>query len=186
MKQVIIFLGNTSDDINFSKIARVCNTRLCWIKTSSRVIIWRFLWNSRKQLFFCGITTVIPRMLLLIARLSALWSEAYLWTYQTTVIECFCKKSQQRKTVTIFTKWFSHRCLLGSSIPPNEKLNTDQERERNIDLYARDPVGTGRKLNVHKTLRRRPGRLLNVFCTFNLRPVSTRYGTIRTNPQNVK
>ena len=36
-----------------------------------------------------------------------------------------------------------------------------------------DPVDTGRKLNLHKTFRRRPGRLLNVLCTFNLRPVST-------------
>ena len=35
------------------------------------------------------------------------------------------------------------------------------------------PVDTGRKLNVHKTFRRRPGRLLNLWCTFNLRPVST-------------
>ena len=35
------------------------------------------------------------------------------------------------------------------------------------------PVDTGRKLNVHKTFRRRPGRLLKVLCTFNLRPVST-------------
>ena len=35
------------------------------------------------------------------------------------------------------------------------------------------PVDTGRKLNVYKTFRRRPGRLLNVLCTFNLRPVST-------------
>ena len=35
------------------------------------------------------------------------------------------------------------------------------------------PVDTGRKLNVHKTFRRRPGRLLTVLCTFNLRPVST-------------
>ena len=35
------------------------------------------------------------------------------------------------------------------------------------------PVDTGRKLNVHKTFRRRPGRLLNVLCTFNLRHVST-------------
>ena len=33
-------------------------------------------------------------------------------------------------------------------------------------------VDTGRKLNVHKTFRRRPVRLLNVLCTFNLRPVS--------------
>ena len=36
------------------------------------------------------------------------------------------------------------------------------------------PVDTGRKLNVHKALRRRPGRLLKVLCTFNLGPVSTR------------
>ena len=35
------------------------------------------------------------------------------------------------------------------------------------------PIDTGRKLNVHKTFRRRPGRLLNVLCTFDLRPVST-------------
>ena len=35
------------------------------------------------------------------------------------------------------------------------------------------PVDTGRKLNVYKTFRRCPGRLLNVLCTFNLRPVST-------------
>ena len=40
-----------------------------------------------------------------------------------------------------------------------------------ILLYI--PADTGRKLNVHKTFRRRPGRLLNVLCTFNLRPVST-------------
>ena len=36
-----------------------------------------------------------------------------------------------------------------------------------------NPADTGRKLNVHKTFRRRPGRLLNVLCTFSLRPVST-------------
>ena len=35
------------------------------------------------------------------------------------------------------------------------------------------PVDKGRKLNVYKAFRRRPGRLLNVLCTFNLRPVST-------------
>ena len=34
------------------------------------------------------------------------------------------------------------------------------------------PPGTGCKLNVHKTFRRHPGRLLNLLCTFNLRPVS--------------
>ena len=36
-----------------------------------------------------------------------------------------------------------------------------------------DPVDTERKLNEHKTIRTRPGRLLNILCTFNLRPVST-------------
>ena len=33
-------------------------------------------------------------------------------------------------------------------------------------------LDTERKLNVHKMFRRRPGRLLNVLCTFNLHPVS--------------
>ena len=35
------------------------------------------------------------------------------------------------------------------------------------------PVDTGRKLSIHKTFVRRPGRLLNVLCTLNVRPVST-------------
>ena len=39
--------------------------------------------------------------------------------------------------------------------------------------YSHIPVDTGRKLNAHNTFRRRPGRLLNILCTFNLRPVST-------------
>ena len=36
-----------------------------------------------------------------------------------------------------------------------------------------DPVDAERKLNGHKAFRRPPGPLLNVSCTFNLRPVST-------------
>ena len=36
-----------------------------------------------------------------------------------------------------------------------------------LDHY---PVDTGRTFNVHKTFRRRPGRLLNVLCTFIVRP----------------
>ena len=39
-----------------------------------------------------------------------------------------------------------------------------------------NPVDTGRNLNVHNTFGRRPGHLLNVLCTFNLRPVSTGKG----------
>ena len=43
-------------------------------------------------------------------------------------------------------------------------------------MVSHHPADTGRKLNVHKTFRRRPGRLLNVLCTFNLRPVSAGCG----------
>ena len=42
-----------------------------------------------------------------------------------------------------------------------------------ITRIIKNPIDTERKLNVHKTFRRRPGHLLNVLCTFNLRPVST-------------
>ena len=42
-----------------------------------------------------------------------------------------------------------------------------------LKISQKSPVDTGRKLNVHKTFRRRARRLLNVLCTFNLRPVST-------------
>ena len=38
--------------------------------------------------------------------------------------------------------------------------------------YYQGDVSTGHKVNAHKTFRRRPGRLLKVLCTFNLRPVS--------------
>ena len=34
------------------------------------------------------------------------------------------------------------------------------------------PLDTGRIWNVHKTFTKRLGRSLNIFCTFNLRPVS--------------
>ena len=44
---------------------------------------------------------------------------------------------------------------------------------RRFAINENNPVDAGPKFNVHKTLRRRPGRLLNVLCTFNLRPVST-------------
>ena len=46
---------------------------------------------------------------------------------------------------------------------------------KNVQVLASEvyPVDTGRKLNVHKTFGGRPGRLLKVLCTFNLRPVST-------------
>ena len=47
------------------------------------------------------------------------------------------------------------------------------------DIHILFPVDTGRKLNVHKTFRRRPGLLLNVLCMFNLRHVSLVLTTFR-------
>ena len=44
-----------------------------------------------------------------------------------------------------------------------------------------NPADTGRKLNVHKTFRKRLVRLLNVLCTFNLRSVSTWKNHLLTN-----
>ena len=47
-----------------------------------------------------------------------------------------------------------------------------------IEWKTINPVDTRRKLNIHKTFRKSPGRLLNVFYTFNLHPVSTEKLTI--------
>ena len=50
------------------------------------------------------------------------------------------------------------------------KWNSERYLQPSSSYY---PVDTGRKLNEDKTFRRRPGRLLNILCTFNLRPVSS-------------
>ena len=50
--------------------------------------------------------------------------------------------------------------------------NTDTFYAMHLSHSLKDPVDTGRKLNQHKKSRRRPGRLLNVLCTLNLRSVS--------------
>ena len=42
-----------------------------------------------------------------------------------------------------------------------------------MNAAYKNPVDTGRKLNVQKTFRRRPGRLLNVLYTFNVLPAPT-------------
>ena len=59
--------------------------------------------------------------------------------------------------------------------------NTKKKR-LNFPKFAHNfPVDTGHKLNVHKTFRTRPGRLLNILCAFNLRPVSTRFPSEKVN-----
>ena len=52
---------------------------------------------------------------------------------------------------------------------------------RNQYKIISNPVDTGRKLNVHKTFRRRPGRLLNVLCTFNLRCIGKYFHQFTSN-----
>ena len=42
------------------------------------------------------------------------------------------------------------------------------ERYPPLFPHSTIPLDTGRKLNVHKTFRRRPGRLLNFLCTFRI------------------
>ena len=56
-----------------------------------------------------------------------------------------------------------------NTLPQNLGLKKAYVKE---EVYINNPLDTGRKLNVQKTFRRSPGRLLNVLCTFNLCPVS--------------
>ena len=54
---------------------------------------------------------------------------------------------------------------------PHHDMHTSFDIHWICAIYC--PVDTGRTLNVRKTFRIRPGRLLNVLCVFHLRPVST-------------
>ena len=73
--------------------------------------------------------------------------------------KCFLCHLKSSFCSWIFPYLFWNFGLVGKQLDNKAKINF--------------PVDTGRKLNVHKTFRNRPGRLLNVLCTFNLRPVST-------------
>ena len=55
---------------------------------------------------------------------------------------------------------------------PEAEIVKSRTIRMGLEPKVRYPLDTGRKLNVHKTFRRRPERLLNVLCTFNTRPVS--------------
>ena len=56
----------------------------------------------------------------------------------------------------------------------NKQTNTKHRKALTTLLWVY-PVDIGRKLNVYKTFRRHPRRLLDVLRTFNLRPVSAGY-----------
>ena len=55
----------------------------------------------------------------------------------------------------------------------SKKCNRSWIQIKHTYLFYLYPVSVGRKLNIHKTFKRRPARLLNVLCTFSLYPVST-------------
>ena len=74
-----------------------------------------------------------------------------------------CQPVSKLGMFTFFFIYNSFHCAFFSKM---------RNQTRFLDLWW-DPVDTGCKLNVHRTFRRRPGRPLNVLCTFNLRPVST-------------
>ena len=63
--------------------------------------------------------------------------------------------------------------LFSSWIPLKHPKTFDFRCFQVVQKRISDPIDTGCKLDLHKTLRRCPGRLLNVWCTFNFRPVST-------------
>ena len=65
---------------------------------------------------------------------------------------------------------FLNNLMLTSPVTSNTFLLWDFDFTSGFHINS---VDTGRKLNVHKMFRRRSGRLLNVLCSFNLRPVST-------------
>ena len=82
-----------------------------------------------------------------------------------------------------FTRWELTRGGIHRREICQEKFSIHRLSQFSFLLYESDmhtlikpheaTVYTGRKLNVYKTFRRRSGRLLNILCTFNLRPVST-------------
>ena len=75
-------------------------------------------------------------------------------------------------TIFFLTFFFLEYIFLQYSMCADYKRTEFSRLEFNKKSPLVIPVDTGRKLNVHKTFRRRPGRLLNVLCTSNLRPVS--------------
>ena len=79
---------------------------------------------------------------------------------------------------TLLTK-FNLLILTLNQLKLNKKLVCQSSLTKNTLFHSlrclsrNKLVDTGRKLKVHKTFRRRPGRLLKVLCTFNVCPVST-------------
>ena len=89
----------------------------------------------------------------------------------------------QCSSVSIFTCFYGYCVLVFLVINVGFRSHLEGSSEKALGNYwygillASYPLETGRNLNVHKTFRRRPGRLLKVLCAFKLRPVSRGYRT---------
>ena len=93
---------------------------------------------------------------------------------ETTFIPLLCPHIGMRISLT----WLK---AVGLEIRLNVILVFEKSMKKSITKFSTlrffsetyYPVDTRRELNVHKTFRRRPGRVLNVLCTFSLDLVST-------------
>ena len=84
---------------------------------------------------------------------------------------------------TIFLQYFCLSRFLSFTYETVTKrsnvLSNEFFLQKHISIFLYYALEVGCKLNVHKTVRRRSGRLLNVLCTFNLYPVSR--GSLRNS-----
>ena len=85
------------------------------------------------------------------------------WSYVNVCRKRFCVQVFNEMIMHITSKWKLLRTMM--SLVTIGICRTTWHRS--------NPLDTGRKLNVHKTFRRRPGRLLKILCKFNLRLAST-------------
>ena len=76
------------------------------------------------------------------------------------------------KNISLENECLETSCLKAFKVDLNWGFGLNSPRPP-LTSFDAVPVDTGCKLNVQKTFRKRPGRLLNVLYTFNLRPVST-------------
>ena len=108
----------------------------------------------------------------------------YLKPCWTPVAELFAKIVNGYNMLTIFAKSsinYFRKSSATFEVSKTKKFGKNFNKLSNfLKCKFGNPVDTGLKLNVHKSFRRRPGRLLNVLSTFNLRPVSAgkcKYGS---------
>ena len=96
--------------------------------------------------------------------------------YYYLLVKKKCLKfSYSTQNIAIFSRITSQ--LLYQTIIKNRHFFLLPNDHGSFDIFLKlfevfNLLDTGRKLNVHKTFRRRPGRVLNVLCTFNLQLLS--------------